>query len=408
MSRQNIYIVLGSLLLVLMLVFEARYYVPKIIILFILLFMNLGRIKISRQVIRIYLPLCFSTLIGVVGGMIRGHEHCFYGITTGIIWPFVSLLIAIPLLMKEKSYFYLMKMLFFIHSFLIIYDLVFSLSIIYDYPFINIYPEIEIPFSFYGTTSRMNFGNLNVLTFTIPVFLMVWLTRYDIGITRTIQTLVLLTSFFLLILSGRRSLMMIFPIAPFVVIMMGRNLPLQTMKRVVKYLTIFVSVLILFVVYFYITNSDVFEGYLLTFTKAFDSDEEPVKFMQAKQLFDLFIENPLFGAGTGFKLYESYRGIWKTQFELTYFYILASRGMIGFILYLLGVAGPLWLGLKYARRNNDNLFIFLLIGYLFVIIADATNPVLCSFDLMLPLYLCYARINYLYFYSKKRIFNGTL
>lgn len=164
----------------------------------------------------------------------------------------------------------------------------------------------------------------------------------------------------------------------------------------------FISLLVVFVVYYYITAPDVFEGYLFTFKKAFDSDEEPIKFIQAKQLFNTFKEYPIFGAGAGFKLYESIRGIWKYQFELTYLFILASRGIVGFVLYLMGVIGPFWVGLKYAKKHNDQLFLFILIGYFFILLADATNPVLCSFDLMLPLYLCYSKINSLIFCNSSK------
>ena len=34
-------------------------------------------------------------------------------------------------------------------------------------------------------------------------------------------------------------------------------------------------------------------------------------------------------------------------------------------------------------------------GYSLMLIADASNPVLTSFDLIWPIYICLARINYL-------------
>lgn len=384
---------LGALLLSLMLIFEARYYEIKIFILLLLLLLNSRQIFVSNRVFKLYVPLCLSALIGILGGTIRGYENSFIGFTTGVLWPLVSFFIALPLLLRQENYKYLIQILFCIHSFLILYDLCYAFSIIYGFSFPNIYPEIEIPFSFYGNTSRMNFVNLNVLTYTIPVFLMLWLTKYEFGVTRLIQTIILLFSFFLLIISGRRSLMMIFPLAPLLAVFMGKQLSKDVVKNIKRYASIFISLLIIFILYFYITQPEVFEGYLFTFTKAFDSDEEPVKFLQAKQLMNTFIEYPLFGAGTGMKLYESIRGIWKYQFELTYLYMLASRGLIGFILYLIGVIGPFWIGLKYAKKYNDCLFAYLLVGYFLVLLADATNPVLCSFDLMVPLYLCYAKIN---------------
>lgn len=397
----NVKKILSAVLLFLMLVFEARYYLLKIIILFILLIMNMNHIYVSRRVFMLYVPLCLSTLVGIFGGLIRGYDHAFYGITTGIIWPFASLFFAAPMLLKQDNFKYFIKILFYVHSFLVLYDLGYAFSIIVGFSFPNIYPEIDTLFSFYGFTSRMNFTNLNVLTYTIPIFFMIWLSKYEIGISRLIQTSILLLSFFLLILSGRRSLMIVFPLAPIVALFVRRQLPTNVVKKISKYIVLFISILSVFIFYFYFVQRDVFDGYLFTFTKAFDSDEEPVKFIQAKQLLDVWKDYPLFGAGTGMKLYESIRGIWKFQFELTYLFILASRGVVGFILYLFGVIGPLFVGFKLARKHDDQLFIFMLIGYFFILLADATNPVLCSFDLMVPLYMCYAKINSIE-YNKNR------
>ena len=138
---------------------------------------------------------------------------------------------------------------------------------------------------------------------------------------------------------------------------------------------------------------EIFGGYLHTFTKAFDSDEESTRFNQAKMLWEHFMEYPLFGTGSGAEFYEADRGIKQHQFELTYLLILATRGIIGFLLYIMGTVGVLLTGIKYAKRAKDILFFCMLFAFFFVLVADATNPVLCSFDLMLPLFLCYAKIN---------------
>ena len=384
---------LGLLLVALMLIFEARYYTIKVIILLLLTLIFIGSFRVEKPVLKVYFALCISSILGAIVGVTMSTLYPFSTLTIGVVWPTLSLIIAIPLLKTEENFLVLIKWLFFIHSFLVIYDLSFSMSVIWGFSFPNIYPEIETPFSFYGFTSRMNFYNLNVLTFTTPIFFMIWLSKYDIRINRVIQTIVLTLSFFLLIFSGRRSLMLIFVLAPLLTMMIGGVLPRHVVKKTKKYLIIFIVFIAGVLVYTYMNYIDIFQGYLYTFTKAFDSNEEPTKFVQADLLLQTFKENPIFGAGSGVQLYETARGIWKYQFELTYLHKLATGGVIGFTLYIIGVVGPFLIGLKYAKKHKDQLFVFVLVGYFFVLIADATNPVLCSFDLMLPLYLCYAKIN---------------
>lgn len=279
------------------------------------------------------------------------------------------------------------------HSFLIIYDLLYAFSVIRGNPIINLYPEMEIGFSFYETTSRMGFVNLNTITFTTPLFFLLYITRYEFGVSRSIQFFILVLNLFLLIFSGRRSLMALFLLVPLLIIIFKGMFPYRVAKDVKRYYLALLLLIVSVLGYVYITLPDVFDGYLFTFTKAFDSNEEPAKFDQAKMLWEHFIENPIIGDGDGAVYYKSNKGIWSHQFELTYLHKLATRGIIGFSLYLLGTAGVLVIGFKLARKRMDILFTCMLFAFFFILLADATNPVLCSFDLMLPLFLCYAKIN---------------
>ena len=187
--------------------------------------------------------------------------------------------------------------------------------------------------------------------------------------------------------------MLIFILAPLFTIIFQGLFPKKASAETKKYLSLILIFIVGALGYVYTTMPEVFEGYLFTFTKAFDSEEESTKFNQARMLWGHFMDNPLLGSGAGAEFYEADRGIRQHQFELTYLLKLATGGIIGFTLYIMGSVGALLVGFKYARKRKDVLFICILFAFFFVLLADATNPVLCSFDLMLPLFLVYAKIN---------------
>ena len=132
-----------------------------------------------------------------------------------------------------------------------------------------------------------------------------------------------------------------------------------------------------------------------TFINAFDSDVEPVKFAQQRMLISEFMKSPLWGHGVGVDFYEPFPGrlMFAHQFELQYHLKLAQTGLIGFVMMGITYFGIFFYGLYLSKIRYDSLFFFFLIGYFFVLIADATNPVMCSFDLMIPFFLCLAKIN---------------
>ena len=368
-------------------------YPIKILLLGLLLLLCFKDAKICSTVKYLCIALCLSTFWGILWGEVFGNEHAVEGITVGAVWPILSLIIVTALLKTSQNYRVMIKWMFYMHAFLIIYDLLYTGNVLFGIPIINLYPEVETGFSFYDTTSRLGLINLNTLTFTTPLFFLLYLTHYDFGVNKKLQFLILILNLFLLIFSGRRSLMLIFFLCPVFTLLFSGFFPKETAKSTKKYLLLILVIVAGAIGYVYITMPEVFDGYLHTFTKAFNSDEESVRFDQGRMLWGHFVDNPIIGDGDGAVYYKSNKGIYSHQFELTYLHKMATRGVIGFALYLIGTVGVLITGIKYARKRKDVLFICLLFAFFFVLIADATNPVLCSFDLMLPLFLCYAKIN---------------
>ena len=384
----------ASILVLTMMTFIANLYALKVFILFLLIIV-LKRCPISRPVFILCSSLCITTILQVIVGVFRQTAYPLATVTVGLIWPVLSLLIAIPLLRSDNKFRSFTKILFVGHSFLVIYDLLYAASVIWHFYMPNIEPTVEIPFSFYGFTSRMNFDNLNVLTFTSPVFLFLFFIKYDFKVNRMIQVVILFLDFTLLILCGRRSLMLIFILSPLVALLFGNLVQKEIRSKIYKYIIVIISVVLLILAYLYSLNSDNFMGYVDTFTKAFDSNQEPIKYMQMQSLLDVFYDNPIWGSGGGAMIWDPYRKVYMYRVELMYFLQLANGGIVVFFFYSISIFGTLLVGLYYARKYKDLLFISFLIGYFFILIANGTNPVLCSFDLMLPLYICYAKINQL-------------
>lgn len=391
---------LGVVLMYLMIVFPAKLYVIKIPLLIFLFIMQFKKVKVSPPVRMLVGLLCFSTIWALVIGVLKNTPNPMAEITVGLLWPIASLFIILPLLQCKTDFESFTKYLFWGHSFVVLYDVAFVLSVIVGFNMINIYPEVEVPFSFYGVTSRLNFDdNLNFITYTTPLFLFIWLAHYDIKVNRTIQTIILLLNIFLLIVSGRRSLMLTFFLAPVLVVIFRGVFPHNVVKNVRISFVFFILIVVGAVSYFYLNEPEVFEGYLTTFTKAFDSEDEPTRFRQASMLWQHFSDNFLFGEGAGVELYKENIGKMASRFELSYLHKFTIGGIFGGIFYLLGTVGVFLYSFKLAKKRKETLLLFFSIAFLFSLIAHATNPILSAFDSMLPLFAGYAQINCLYFYK---------
>lgn len=397
-STNSIFNFFGGAIISLMCIFPNAAYLPKIIILGIIFYQSIKNCPVlSKNVIFFWAIYLLAGWYGIINGLMQQTEHPFNWITTVMIWPTLCLPI-IACINTNIRFIYLTRLLFWIHTFIVCYDLMIALSVIFQFPMIIIYTQDTEIFSYYPeiNTFRMNLVNLNVLNFTFPVILLCWLSNYDIKVNSKIIFFTIILSFVLLFISGRRSVMLLSIIVIPIAIIFSKFLPYNNRLHLYsksKYLLLFICLILIIVG---IANFGIIEGFMDTFLKAFDSGKEPIKFVQQKMLLDNFFENPIFGAGVGKEFFEPFpgRNYYNYQFELQYHLILAQMGIIGFILYMIVYLGIFLFGLYLTHKNRDVLFFFYLVGYFFILISHATNPVLCSFDLMLPFFICLAKINY--------------
>lgn len=407
-GNHKVFINLTGILVFFMMIFPAQAYSVKISCLCLMLLFMKKKIIIEKSVTFLLSSYIIYGIYGLTIGLIKATEYPFALTTVAIIYPLLFTLF-IGQKYTQNDFLLITKSLFFAHCFIVFYDLLFCLSVINGFYFPAIYPPEQI-FSFYGTTSRLGFINLNSITFTSPIFILIWMTGYKIGIKRWILSIVIGLTLFLLVLSGRRSMMgLAFAIIP-VTYFFRTHFGDEYIKSIKHSILSLSFIILISLGYIIITAPDIFDGYLETFTKAFDSDQEPIKYAQSQMLMDTFKDNPIFGVGVGKELFEPAPGRigFTHQFELQYHLVLAQTGIIGFILKMIFVIGTLGFSIYLGRKYNTLLLIYS-VGFLFILIADFTNPVLCSFDFFLSAYIlitCINNIEINYSHLEARLLNN--
>jgi hypothetical protein len=394
-SKNSLIGLAGLTLLFLMMTFISQFNPIKIVlILFLLVLIKKIPSNLSIKARVVFFLIFVYGIYGIYFGFLYQNPNPFLFVTIYCIYP-IFFAFFLLFLVKNSYFVNIVQIIFIAHLFIVCYDLLYAWGVLVGVDIPNIY-NVEIPFSIYSTSSRMNFVNLNTLTFTTPVLFLLLLAKYEIGISKILQSIVMFATFFLLIISGRRSVMLMMIVLPLIPFIFSGFFSKKIKNVIIKSTSLFL--LILFIIFLKINsdNPEIIKGYSEVFMNAFDSGKEPIKFAQQDMLTQKFIEKPLFGQGSGAMFFEPSPGrmIFADQYELSYHFKLASSGIIGFIII---VGTYLWIffyGLYISRKNNDILFLSFLVGYFFMLIADATNPVLCSFDLIWPIYLCLARINY--------------
>lgn len=406
-SRNYLIAFCGLSLLFLMMSFISQYNPIKMVLMLALVVLIIklpSNLSIKARIV--YMLIFLYGIYGIYLGFIYQNPKPFLYVTIYCIYPFFFAFFTL-FLVKDSYFRRIVQVIFLSHLFIISYDLLYAWGTLVGVDIPNIY-NVESPFTIYNDSSRMNFVNLNTLTFSTPVLFLLFLGKYEFKIPRLLQLIVLIATFFLLIISGRRSVMLMIFVLPIIPIVFTRFFPKKIKSALIKSTLVFLCIIISFLWKVNSDNPEIIIGYKEVFLKAFDSDKEPIKFAQKTMLIEKFIEKPIFGHGSGVKFFEPSPGrmVYGDQFELSYHYKLASTGIVGFVIIVGVYLWILFYGLYIARKKNDILFLSLLIGYFFMLIADATNPVLCSFDLIWPIYICLARINY--WEIKKRNINSRV
>lgn len=394
-QKKNILSFCTLLLLSLMMVFIAQFYAIKILCMAVIVVLGFKNVRISKFVLLNFILLLTYGVYGTVIGLFYHNPNPFQFLGVFFFWPifwlfFISYFSASPGLFEKY-----LKILFISHVAIVLFDFLFVVAAFNGINLPNPFYGAEVGFSIYDSSTRMTFINLNTLTFTTPILFILFFTQYKFGIRRIYQILNIILTIILLIISGRRSVMLMCVSLFFLPIIFSGYFSKEIRKTLAKIILILLIAVLIGAYYIEHLYPGFWEGYYQIVLNAFDASEEPVKFAQAEMFYKAILEKPFFGHGFGAIFFEAEPGrmIYSSYFELSYHQKLATTGIVGFSMIMFVFISTLGCSVYLSKKNKDSAFLAIAIGLFFMLVADATNPVLCSFDLMWPLYLCLAKIN---------------
>lgn len=258
----------------------------------------------------------------------------------------------------------------------------------------------------------MHYPGLHSLPFLIPFLLAALVTCLPRALgAQPLRRAWLWTAAFLglasVLLSGRRALVLVTLIAPFLTLlflcfqpMVQRRLSRKALVRVTAsgVLAVVVSLACLNAV-----SGISLSGLADRFSAGFDfsptTDDNGAneRREQFHALLAGWMENPILGAGLGSPAFGSIRSqLQPWSYELKYMALLYQTGVVGFTAYAAGIFWIYWMGVRVIRAGGylSALMVPSLVGMSSFLIASATNPYLEMFDGMWAIFFPLALINF--------------
>ena len=400
---QNYYVnvnkILFALLFFMIILFNYQLTILKIGILLLLLLINLSNSSkvhfyyLRRRYFFWFLLYVIADFFFMTYGLLRGNQVQYY-INTELVYPIVFCILA-----------------FFIHQ----EELKTIFRCIYFFSFIDILVAL-LGFIYFNTTGASSFfhyegairpdfpfiaiaaGNI---TGNIYVYLLVFtfsmLTLREFRIKNNVKVYLIL-GFVYFICTSRRAVYIVMLMSLFMVYFFSKLADNSYKKKIIKIFQPVFRLLFIFIIVLVVTNS-MFK--LIDFRKLLDffmssfrfaSSLSEVKgidisnlqrYLQFFSLINGWLENPLFGAGIAANA-SVVRSDVPGMYELTYVALLFQRGLVGLFIYL-------WIyfyifkmyGIIMKKCKKDLVITFcisLMVGYISLLVMNATNPYLTSFD----------------------------
>jgi len=258
---------------------------------------------------------------------------------------------------------------------------------------------------FHGTYVEFNLYSIASLLFLVPflvgALLMFPASQTPIG-RRTLWCALLL-SLATVLLSGRRALLVLVPIAPVLALAFRSWLrqftPAEDRRSVFRTLCVAGALTLILGLMVVSMGGLAPRGFVHMVATGFQFGTDPVAMLRRDQfaaLIEGWLENPLIGSGQGAPAPGYIRSVatpWA--YELSYISLLYHTGAIGVLLY---AAGPLWIALhsRAAARagwHGAPYALAVMVGSASFLIANATNPYLEKYDYLWVVFLPVAFVN---------------
>jgi len=380
----NVLYKLSGTLLILSLILPTAFSIIKFALLLLtLLFCFVkpgGHFSLTKQ--NMFLTILF-TIVGAVWvlyGAIRGNPGALSMSTVLIIYPIIFGLLSG--LHREQINEKLYKL--FIKSAWVLSVIIILILIDYVWLHIGIY---NIATMIYDKDSVVVDNSGGYFKFTVPnisslIFLIPFLISAIFFRKTSAKYFILFGVLCIIaILSGRRALLLTMFMAPLIAVLITSD---KNSKNKFFSRFIIAAVLVCTAMYiFYIAYPDYFLDRVANIFN-FDSNESNIeRKYQFDALMNGFYERPLFGNGAGAAASYLRSDTQPWAYELSYVAFLFQFGIIGFLIYFVGILYLFYTLVKRVKIVGRNSLEFCyLSGFISFMIANATNPYLLKFDYM--------------------------
>lgn len=257
---------------------------------------------------------------------------------------------------------------------------------------------------FHGAYVEFNLFSTSTLLFTMPFLagaLFVF-PAHDAPVRRSTLWGALALNLITVLLTGRRALFVLVPLAP-ALALIYRSWLTPARKRDTRRLLQRGAVgaaALLIVLATAITSVGGIDpsGFVEMVGTGFQFNSDPVAMSRRDQfnaLIDGWHEAPLFGTGHGMpaRVIRSDETPWS--YELSYVALLYHTGVVGTVIYGAGIAWIAWLSYGIARRGwpGAAALVATLVGTSSFLVANATNPYLEKYDYLWVIFLPIAFVN---------------
>jgi hypothetical protein len=357
------------------------------------------------------------SLIASIISIIAGSLWLFYGVmadnpgtifSTGIylIWPVFFILFSSQITSQNIAW-NLHKIVMGFTVFLAIFVanfILIEINVIPNNP-LN-YLDLGQAIVFYEGYSEMRLYPISTLVFVIPYLVAYFLSSYGSQTLRSrIYSIVcILCGMFVVVLAGRRALMLNAVLAPVILFALSmlsswelrRNI-LNSLNRLSIAIPFLMICIIILPIVLQIDLSGI-TRYIQDAFRPSESWDAKVRIEQTQSLLAAWIENPLIGQGLGAATsYTRSERPW--EYEIQYAMLLFQIGILGLSLYLFSIMSIYVNALKVCSKSSSDLrpiVLSSLVGLTSFLIANASNPYMQAFGHLWVVFLPIGLINLLY------------
>ncbi len=259
---------------------------------------------------------------------------------------------------------------------------------------------------FYSGWIEISLYSLSSLVFLVPFLvaaLFTWPGHESWPVSRPMLWMAFLLGMAVVVLSGRRALLLVVLLAPGLALLlrMLQSLPVRRSNRRVVLRVLAGGGVLLFALAAYLHSVyDLrLDSLVEMVSEGFQFDRDPSGRARKQQFYALLAgweESPILGAGHGAALPSVVRSAeMPWAFELSYVALLYQTGLAGFLAYASGVVWIFWMGMRIVRSNDrlGRYMLPVLVGTACFLLANASNPYLGKYDFLWVLFLPIGIIN---------------